>query len=469
MAGLLVSRLHLLRELKYLDRTFSTCLVVRDSGKEHRQRKQAHKKREDRAWETQKSKNPFMRNIGAARQLKGLELDFDDPTFRTEDISESLGDLELSLEEKRDRSKAFRAQFKADEEAQKKLAIKKIIQKKVFPQPPNPALLTWMEKEMIRYLHKKDPTEWSIESLAESFPATKEVIHKVLRSKTLLVKDRIKEYNKEVVNNWKLLSKGQLQLEPQYEKHLKSGNRNLSLSSGEKNLAEQEIWVNFENSLALPKPAIQGEFASIIINYNDKIAKDKENKSVEVQEMMEMQSLFGENTIPGTPLVNEVSVYTDTALIASNINLSREKHMDVEKFRELYLKNDNKKKKKNSEDPNPFREKYLEWVNKEDAKSKYAAKNVDKIEATEVSKIDKESLFSYEVAEKEEVDVRISETGQTYIFDPEAGYKQPYVSPENPDFIEIPEEMKHKYKFYQLGDSFYDMNGEFIYRVPGLV
>ena len=133
-------------------------------------------------WKEQKSLNPFTRNVGAARQLQSLELDVDDPTFKTEDVTETLGNLEATIEDKRIRSKAFRAQFKADEEYLKDLAKRKIIEKKLFPKPPNPSLLTWMEKEMIKYLHKKDAVEWSKERLAESFPATLEVIHKVFLS-----------------------------------------------------------------------------------------------------------------------------------------------------------------------------------------------------------------------------------------------------------------------------------------------
>jgi len=294
----------------------------------------------------------------------------------------------------------------------------------------------------------------------------------VLRSKTLLCKDRIKEYNQEVVSNWKKLSLKQLELEPKYEQHLKAGNGNLNLNPGEKNLAEQEIIVKFERSLAVPKPAIPGEFASIIVNYNNKIAvREKENKSVQTQEVFEMQSLFGYNSIPGTPVMNEVSAYSDTALLATNIDLSKEKQMDVEKFRSMYLMSDNEKKskKKNIEDPNPFREKYLEWVKKEEEKSKYASKSVNKIEASEVSKVEKDSSFLYEAAEEEEIDVKVSETGQTYVFDPESGYKQPYINPDNPDLIEIPQQLKHKYKLFQLGDSYYDMEGEFLFRVPGLL
>ena len=37
--------------------------------------------------------------------------------------------------------------------------------------------------------------------------------------------------------------------------------------------------------------------------------------------MGEMQSLFGENTIPGTPYTNESSPYGETSLMATTINL----------------------------------------------------------------------------------------------------------------------------------------------------
>ena len=418
-------------------------------------------------WEAKKYMNPFTRNVGAARQLRNLEIDPDDPTFKTENINELTGSMEFTLEDKRDRSKAFRKQFKVDEEYLKQLAKRKIIEKKMFPKPPIPSLLTWMEKEMIRYLHEKDPVEWSHERLAESFPATTEVIHKVLRQRPCYARKVIEKYNKDVVNNWKLLSRGKLELEPKYQEHLKSGNRDLGLTSGEKNLAEQKIRIKCEESFALPKPAIPGEFASIIINYNNRIAKDREGATqLQNQEVFEMQSLFGENTIPGTPLENEVCVYTDTALLASSIDLSREKHMDIVKFRNKYLKKGLTKEE--IDDPNPFREKYLEWVKKEEEKRKYATEKVEKIDASELSKISKDTQLLYEAAERDEVDVKISETGETYVFDPKSGYKQPYVTPDNPDTIVIPKEMKNKYKFFQLGDSMYDLHGSFLYRIPGL-
>merc|ERR1719219_716129 len=146
---------------------------------------------------------------------------------------------------------------------------------------------------MIRYLHRTDPEEWNHHRLAESFPATVSVINKVLRAKTLTDQRMIRDYNKEVNNNWKLLSKGQLDLDPAYENHLKSGYKNLQISSGLKNLAEQEIMMEFEKlSNGLPKPAIPGEFAKIIIDYKTKLEKDKKDAGVTSSEVIEVDNLF---------------------------------------------------------------------------------------------------------------------------------------------------------------------------------
>ena len=97
--------------------------------------------------------------------------------------------------------------------------------------------------------------------------------------------DKISKYNREVTNNWKLLSRGKLEISPDYENHLKSGYKTLSISSGLKNLAEQEIMVELEKKVsALPKPAIPGEFASIIIDYNKNLAKKKEEEQAELEQ-----------------------------------------------------------------------------------------------------------------------------------------------------------------------------------------
>ena len=64
--------------------------------------------------------------------------------------------------------------------------------------------------------------------------------------------------------------------------------------------------------------------------------------------------------------------------------------------------------------------------------------------------------------------VKKEENGGTYVFNPDVGYQNLQVQTENPDFIKIPDDVKHKYKFFQMGDTVYDRDGYFLYRVPGL-
>ena len=133
----------------------------------------------EKEWREKKSLNPYVSNVGMSRQLKSLGLDSSDPVFKDEDVGEFFAEADGTVEGFRDRSTAFRKQYKVDEERQKVKAKAKIVYKKVYGKDAPPPLLTWMEKEMIKFLHKEDPKEWTIGRLAESFPATGSVIHAV--------------------------------------------------------------------------------------------------------------------------------------------------------------------------------------------------------------------------------------------------------------------------------------------------
>jgi hypothetical protein len=63
----------------------------------------------------------------------------------------------------------------------------------------------------------------------------------------------------------------------------------------------------------------------------------------------------------------------------------------------------------------------------------------------------------------------LSRTEEVYVFSAEKGYGKPYVQPTAPDRVDIPKEVRkqRRYGLYQLGDAFYDAEGEFLYRVPG--
>ena len=145
--------------------------------------------------------------------------------------------------------------------------------------------------------------------------------------------------------------------------------------------------------------------------------------------------------------------------------------MDVEKFRRKYLETANSMPKEDDDDPNPLRKKYLSWLRAEQSKSRKAAKTVNKLKASEIAELERESSSSYPVNRtKEEAafEMKTEESGETYIFDPDQGYQPVNVKQRSPDFIEIDPELKLKFKFFQFGDTVYDRDGYFLFRVPGL-
>jgi len=440
-------------------------ILFRDYKDYGKTRKKNIKTKEDRLWNKKLAMNPFSRNVGLARQLKGLEIGVEDSILKSEDINDVLGNIDATLENKKTETLLHK---QVNEDYKRILTTRKIIKKKVFPTKQNPLLLTWMEKEMIKYLHKKDPIEWSIERLSESFPATTSVIVKVLKSRTVYEPEKIRKYNDEVTTNWKLLSKGQIQLDADYEKHLRTSKCDISMvmTAGERNLVEQEISLNSEKSIALPKPTIPGEFASIIIDYNKKIRNKNQDQKDSIN-LLEMSNLFGENTIPGTPLENQVSAYSDTALIATSIDLKKEKQMDVEKFRKEYL-SEHKGTSSSRDRINEYKEKYMKWVSDEARRSKFV--NVESVSQSDVNILDGavvQNSVIKSIQKEESIKVSESETGHTFIYNQDKGYSYLSVSNKTQDKLDVPENLRKNYNFFQVEDTLYDKNGNMLYRIPG--
>lgn len=50
------------------------------------------------------------------------------------------------------------------------------IERKYFKTEKLPNMLTYIEKHQIKHLNKEDPEFWNINKLAESFPATPDII-----------------------------------------------------------------------------------------------------------------------------------------------------------------------------------------------------------------------------------------------------------------------------------------------------
>ena len=178
------------------------------------------------------------------------------------------------------------------------------------------------------------------------------------------------------------------------------------------------------------------------------------------------------NVVPKI-IISHYSPFAETALLTTNIDLRKEPRMDLEKFREKYFNDERKSTKKVDEEENlnPLREKYLSWARAEQKKSKLAAKTVKKIEPKVLAEIESEGSGRFLPLQQPtalDFQVKVTETGETFIFDPDQGYHRLDVNNKTPDFIEIDPKLKMKYKFFQLCDSVYDRDGYLLYRVPGL-
>ena len=66
--------------------------------------------------------------------------------------------------------------YSRQEREHKVFVQRKMIGHKYFKPTKNPILLTWAEKEQMRYLHNSDPEKWNVEKLAQSFPASEEIV-----------------------------------------------------------------------------------------------------------------------------------------------------------------------------------------------------------------------------------------------------------------------------------------------------
>ncbi|KAG5673568.1 hypothetical protein PVAND_003606 [Polypedilum vanderplanki] len=140
-----------------------------------------------------------------------------------------------------------------------------------------PNFLTFSEKEQIRDLHSRDPYEWTIDKLSESFPADPLTISLILRAKWQ-PKDlkRIEKHDQSVLKNWNEFKKGNLEVEPVLAEHLKKfAFRDFN--------ALTEPKPNRKFGVEVPKPK-KNEFLSIITSCKKTKSDDKLLENISSQE-----------------------------------------------------------------------------------------------------------------------------------------------------------------------------------------
>jgi len=435
-----------------------------------------------------KSVDKFYQDKGMRHELKLLDVDRSDPAFHHE-----LLRSDTEMEDLDGESSLVQKKFKVNEDPDRVKRI--LIQKKLFPKPRMPNLLTTVEKQTIRYLHEKDPNEWTVDRLTESFPLTRDGVKGVLKIKGAKNLESLRRQDKQAAENWKLLIKGQLQIDPTLKQHLKSFDRKpVDLS-----IADQQIVMKrIQDAVSDKKPKLlapPGEFTNIINSYQLRVkmikqGRNKENSTEEYaneEQSKEMASLFGPNILDGGPAVGASTPYGETSIMDFGLDFSGDNQMDVEKFREIYLNKlnpifDPSQTRTNLPfKDNPVQEKtntaavaYKKWLQQQAMKSAAVTKNVKKVDATEVLNTlpqpETDPRVRNEDDNSPEVFTETSETTQRkeIFVIKQDGDSQKLTVCSSPESIDIPVHLRHQYNLFQFGDSIYDSEGEFLYRVPGL-
>nr|XP_022919458.1 uncharacterized protein LOC111428249 [Onthophagus taurus] len=306
--------------------------------------------------------------------------------------------------------KDFVEETKAIKEQEQYLIVREKYFKEKYPN-----FLTWSDKLQIRHLYSTDPEEWCVEKLSHGFPALPEVIKKIVKSSWSKTNpNKIKNHDLSVEKNWDLFKEGKLDLPSELKEHLNK------FTSRKMN--------HFELS-AEKKPVIKkidGEFSEILKSYDRLKNKNKENFECNESEKIQLKKTkkLGGNTM----LINSGDLENDKIMKKDNklVTLSELKNRIGKKSE---MGND-----LSMEDQLLLRENKIELEN-----------------VKEIGSI-----------------VDISELKNTNYLSTQVKSKKDFKHLEYPEKIIIPKDKFKKGYTYKLNDCFYDCDGLFLYRVPGM-
>ncbi|CAK9815102.1 hypothetical protein ANTPLA_LOCUS8523 [Anthophora plagiata] len=382
------------------------------------------------------------------------ELDQDDVGIYESDFTECT---ELQKEKERSR--------KTDHER-----LKRLIVKSRFFNEVEPSFLTHVEKDQIRKLHQSNPDEWTPQKLSESFPALPETIKKVLKTNWVPRSvDIILKYDKRVIENWKNFKSGKLAVNFNLREHLmKFQNRKISLTDRE-TLAEKFVPPKIE----FPKP-VSSFFSSIVQDPVDK-------KQVTTNE----QGNCLEKSINKDEKYSDATEKKELKIVGNKRDNSMYQKSDIKgKHKEEKLLFDEfiKKKLNNLSDTSPEERLTLLSTYKKHIESKHLvdiSSNVinsttedASIEEKDVGIVKRSSSESLPVVKKDRVETKITTETNDENLSLDTFVKERY-SCMDKDInyikrLKIPKNVYKKGMTYRVKDCYYDDDGQFLYRVPGL-
>ena len=399
-------------------------------------------------------------------QLKNLDIpDPNDRIFENHDsdfdISKRLDTLSSYSEiYQRRMEKGIPREKLIDKDAVRRAIIRKKYMRNEMGYVKMPNLLTWMEKQMIIKLHIEDPVTWSYDQLSEHFPAPPVGIRNIIKHhKRYRKPDEIMKHDENAQNNWKLLNEGKLENCQNTLEHLqKMGQKSIPM----KVELEQSILKEYhETRQQRNKPKLTGEFGTLLVQHKKRLGIYQEEESEEnIDENIVMPNLLDSDT-DFVQSLNEPSPYGgSTTINAESKSKINTKKLNIDQFRGKFFQEMKQKAKRNE----PGAKQYFQWLKTE------------------------QSLF--EQAEPSKIDVNSSIVSSDDKLYPADKVIEKYAEPESQQKnlvkldkyrklkenfsndivwkIEIP---KHQYKedaTYQVGNSFYDSNGNFSYRIPGM-
>ncbi|XP_058824372.1 uncharacterized protein LOC131685034 [Topomyia yanbarensis] len=267
--------------------------------------------------------------------------------------------------------------------------------------------LTWSEKEQIRYLHNFDPEEWTVDKLVESFPADRYTIVKIIKAKWIpRDENRIQRHDETVRENWEMLKSGRIKnIDDGFAAHLnKFVHRNFQ--EVQKPKIESKRLYDIQ-----PLPT-GGEFSQIITS-----CKKYSNTS----ERTELKEIGGiEQVSEPAPSISSKAPHQDMFLMG---------------------------------EVSDRRPRTLSQMKKEFGQPDVTSEIEDPIASSEITE-ENNNIWNVKKYESELTSYDASASNND--------------KPDIREFIKIPKKLYKQGATYQLDDCFYDDDGEFLYRVPGM-
>ncbi|XP_050460076.1 uncharacterized protein LOC126855975 isoform X2 [Cataglyphis hispanica] len=362
--------------------------------------------------------------------------------------------------------------------------LKQQITNRKYFKEKEPCFLTFAERQLIRKLYESNSEEWTIERLSESFPVLPETIQKILHvnwsPKSM---ERVMQYDDVVVENWKKFRAGKLPVSARLNEHLMKFKSRKIVMTDRESLAKQ--FVPPAPKFKEPKSQL---FSNIIQSYVDKKQDQKllsqKNNSHKVEDTFAHSNKNQNLSIADNKTESDFIVKNSEKFALNEKQyFTLNSHTDSEKHNILSLN-----KKKNNKKLLTFDEfvkAKLEDIQKESSKEDITLLNLyrKQMEASQEMQLASDAINNMEkdtlkIIQKsnESISIVLENKDDNIVMaddnlidtnikvwnkkiDTECDYAKP---------IKISKNLYKCGMTYRISDCYYDDDGEFLYRVPGI-